>query len=357
MINLKKKSNTIETKAASENASGFQKFMIMLTTISLGLSVVLGYFTIKAIVRPLNQVASDIDHSSTQIASVSEVISDSSRSLSDGASMQATSLEQISSSIEQMNAVVQKNADNSKNAAQIASKSKSSAENGEKVVQGMIQAIDEINVSNQSIMDQINESNRKISEIVSVITEIGNKTKVINDIVFQTKLLSFNASVEAARAGEHGKGFAVVAEEVGNLAQLSGNAAKEISDMLQASSQKVEGIVHETSSKVTLLINDGKLKVEVGTRIAHECSNVLKEIVQQISEVNSMATEISITSKEQSEGFQLTAKNVSEINKITQKNAHLASETANTLESLNHQSDEMRKSYGELSKLIGKKAA
>lgn len=99
----------------------------------------------------------------------------------------------------------------------------------------MIHSITEISESNDRIMSQVADGNRKISEIVQVISEIGNKTKVINDIVFQTKLLSFNASVEAARAGEHGKGFAVVAEEVGNLAQMSGNAAKEISDMLNGS--------------------------------------------------------------------------------------------------------------------------
>ena len=72
-----------------------------------------------------------------------------------------------------------------------------------------------------------------------LISEIGNKTKVINDIVFQTKLLSFNASVEAARAGEHGKGFSVVAEEVGNLAHMSGNSAKEITQLLESSINRV----------------------------------------------------------------------------------------------------------------------
>jgi methyl-accepting chemotaxis protein len=89
----------------------------------------------------------------------------------------------------------------------------------------------------------MNKSNDEISSIVKVIAEIGDKTKVINDIVFQTKLLSFNASVEAARAGEQGKGFAVVAEEVGNLATMSGKAAEEISSMLGDSMGKVELIV------------------------------------------------------------------------------------------------------------------
>jgi hypothetical protein len=94
-------------------------------------------------------------------------------------------------------------------------------------------AIMEIQETNKKLVDDVLEGNRKISEIVELVKEIGNKTKVINDIVFQTKLLSFNASVEAARAGEHGKGFAVVAEEVGNLASMSGQASKEISALLE----------------------------------------------------------------------------------------------------------------------------
>ena len=352
-IDYQEKLNGVEAKSATGIASGFQKLMILLTGLSLSLAFVIGFFTIRSIVKPLENVASEIDQSSTQISSVSEVISGSSRSLADGASHQASSIEQISSAIEQMNSMVEKNADNSQSAAKIASESKTSAENGEKVVRGMIDAIDEINVSNQTIMDQINESNRQISEIVTVIAEIGNKTKVINDIVFQTKLLSFNASVEAARAGEHGKGFAVVAEEVGNLAQLSGNAAKEISDMLSSSSQKVESIVKDTNSKVTVLINEGKSKVETGTRIAHQCAEVLSGIVHQVTKVNGMANEISIASKEQTDGFRTIAQNITQMDQITQKNAGLASETANTLESLNAQSNEMRKAYSELSKLIG----
>lgn len=119
----------------------------------------------------------------------------------------------------------------------------------------MLNSIDEISQSNDSIADQTRQNNEKINEIVKLISDIGNKTKVINEIVFQTKLLSFNASVEAVRVGEYGKGFAVVAEEVGNLAnKMSGNAAKEISSLLDESQRKTAQIVKETESKVDELI-------------------------------------------------------------------------------------------------------
>ena len=102
--------------------------------------------------------------------------------------------------------MVTKSAENAKRSREVATTSLTTANHGKVSVEKMIEAIEDINRSNNHIVEQINQSNGKITEIVKVISEIGSKTKVINDIVFQTKLLSFNASVEAARAGEHGKG-------------------------------------------------------------------------------------------------------------------------------------------------------
>src|SRR5690606_36951178 len=92
---------------------------------------------------------------------------------------------------------------------------------------------------------EILHSNEKIEQLVKVIGNIGEKTKVMDEIVFQTKLLSFNASVEAERAGEHGRGFAVVAQEVGNLAQMSGKSAQEIAEIVKSSIQEAEAITTE----------------------------------------------------------------------------------------------------------------
>jgi methyl-accepting chemotaxis protein len=132
--------------------------------------------------------------------------------LSQATTEQAASLEQTSASIHEMNSMVERNTENAKAAADKSGHSRDGALRGKDVVTKMMTAINEINDANSGIMSQIDESNVRMGEIITVINEIGSKTRVINDIVFQTKLLSFNASVEAARAGEHGKGFAVVAE-------------------------------------------------------------------------------------------------------------------------------------------------
>jgi methyl-accepting chemotaxis protein len=212
----------------------------------------------------------------------------------------------------------------------------------------MVRAIGEINDANTQIMTAIETSNHEIGEIVTIITEIGNKTKVINDIVFQTKLLSFNASVEAARAGEHGKGFAVVAEEVGNLAQMSGNAAKEISALLDGSTEKVQQTVSSTKSKVEGLIALGKQKVESGTEVAKRCGLVLNEIVGGAQEVTKMVDEIAHASGEQSKGIHEVNRAVEQLDQTTQQNASASEQAASAAEQLSSQAQTLRSSVEEL---------
>jgi methyl-accepting chemotaxis protein len=226
--------------------------------------------------------------------------------------------------------MVGKNSENAKYTASTSAESKHKAETGKEVVEHMIHSMDDINQNNQAIMTQIDYSNSRIAEIIKVIREIENKTKVINAIVFQTKLLSFNASVEAARAGEHGKGFAVVAEEVGNLAQMSGSAAKEISSMLEGSIQKVEGIVNDTKIKVGKLVEDGHKVVEAGAEVARQCGEVLNEIVKNVTNVSQMALEISKASQEQALGVNEITKAIAQLNTATQQNA-ATSEAATTV--------------------------
>ncbi|RYZ77294.1 MAG: hypothetical protein EOP05_02320, partial [Proteobacteria bacterium] len=217
---------------------------------------------------------------------------------------------------------------------------------------GLIGSIDEISQSNAEIMGQIEDSNRQMGEIVKVITEIGNKTRVINDIVFQTKLLSFNASVEAARAGEHGKGFAVVAEEVGNLAQMSGNAAKEISQMLEESSRRVEGIVDQTKSKIDRLVIVGREKLADGTSRAHSCGDILEEIVGNVTQVGQLMTEIATASSEQSQGVQEITRAMAQLDQVTQQNAVASQDSANASEQLSNEAEELREIIEQLNRTV-----
>jgi methyl-accepting chemotaxis protein len=282
-----------------------------------------------------------------------KAVASSSVTLSDASTQQASAIQETAASVDEVSAMARKSADNASASQKVSENSRLAAEEGHAAIQEMIQAIEDISKNNTAIMTQVENGNRQISEIVKVIGEIETKTKVINDIVFQTKLLSFNASVEAARAGEHGKGFAVVAEEVGKLAQMSGNAAKEISLMLAASILKVEGIVNETKSKVEHLVIEGKSRVDGGTRIAHKCGEALAVIITTVMEVDGMIAEISSASGEQAQGVSEINKAMNQLDQTVQKNSVVALETSKSSEQLSAHANGIKQTIQELYQMIG----
>lgn len=284
-------------------------------------------------------------------ASSSEIAAGSSQ-LAQASTEQAAALQETAASIDEMNAMVKKNAENASRSRMVAQESHDVVTRGKESVQQVINSIEMINKSNMAISDQITDSNRQLAEIVRVIGEIGNKTKIINEIVFQTKLLSFNASVEAARAGEHGKGFAVVAEEVGNLAQMSGAAAKDISIMLDASIQKVEGIVADTKKRVDHLITEGRGRVDHGAHIARQCGQIFDEIVRNVGEVSAMISEISTATQEQSIGINEITKAMSQLDQATHENSTTSQQSATAASNLEHQSKELFAAVNQLDRLV-----
>jgi methyl-accepting chemotaxis protein len=282
-------------------------------------------------------ISKTIRANSTNVERTARQVAEAASKLSQASTEQASALQQTAASTEELSAMVERNQENAKQATNLSESSQNCAQRGQNVVQEMAKAIFEINASNLDVMNQVFESNQKISEITKVIAEIGNKTKVINDIVFQTKLLSFNASVEAARAGEHGRGFAVVAEEVGNLARMSGTAAKEIGDMLESSIQRVDSIVRETKTNVERQVLLGKEKVDAGTSIVGECSQVLDEIVTSITQVSLMSNDISAASDEQAYGVKEISSAVGQLDTVVHGNAISAEEAAQAADGLTGQ--------------------
>lgn len=335
-------------KTAQDRYNQSSTLILAVTTGAMLLGIILAFLVLRTVTRTIDQVISNLTDNSNQVTSAATQIASSSQELSSAATEQAASLVETASSIEEMNSMLQKNADSSQRASDLSDSSSQSAEKGKNVVLDMIKAIDEISSSNAQIMDQVEDSNREISGIVKLISEIELKTQVINDIVFQTKLLSFNASVEAARAGEHGKGFAVVAEEVGNLAQMSGTAALEISKMLEASVQKVENIVKSSQQNIRVLIAEGRQKVEAGSRIALQCETVLNDIVDNTGNVTLISNEISMATKEQAVGAQEITKAMSQLDQVTQTNAATSQECASAAEQLSSQSQALREVVGVL---------
>lgn len=329
----------VEVPESEALASVSSLFLILNTILAIATVVIgcVGWWVASGMSRRFVDLAQGLGKSSDELASASSKIAATSSQLSEASTEQAASLQETVASVEEISAMVNQNAEAASKSREASSNSRREAEEGRKTVGEMMDAIQEIKSSNDEILQQMETSNKEIADIVKVIGEIGEKTKVINDIVFQTKLLSFNASVEAARAGEHGKGFAVVAEEVGNLAQMSGDASKEISGMLTSSMQKVEAIVEKTTQKVDRLVELGRDKVALGQSTAQKCREALDRILTQVASVNDMVTEISNASREQAQGIQEITKAVNQLDQVTQQNTLASQDSSSQAESLSVQ--------------------
>jgi methyl-accepting chemotaxis protein len=253
----------------------------------------------RKMIQQINSVMTNINSASDQVATGSNQVSDSSMSLSQGATEQASSIEELTASIEEIASQTRDNATNSEQAEEKAKAAQKLAIKGNAQMDDMVDA-----------MADINESSANISKII----------KVIDDIAFQTNILALNAAVEAARAGQHGKGFAVVAEEVRNLAARSANAAKETTDMIESSIQKVEG----------------------GTKLASETAEALTEIVNGVSEASALVAKISRASHEQAMGVEQIKEGINQISDVVQTTSATAEQTAAASEELSGQASMLK---------------
>jgi methyl-accepting chemotaxis protein len=315
----------------------------------------MAYRFINGLTTDLLHITQGLKDEAFQIVDTSQEMASVAGKLSEASTEQAASLQETVASIDEISAMITRNADSATTSAKMSEQSTLIAQKGKEKSELMMESIEAIASGNDEIISQMQKSNTEISEIIKVIQDIGQKTQVINDIVFQTKLLSFNASVEAARAGEHGKGFAVVAEEVGNLASMSGKAATEITDMLSKSVNRVTEIVNGTKGLMDNLIRQSKEKVEFGTSTARECSKALEEILSNVSSVNEMVREISTASQEQSTGVREVNKAMSELDQVTQSNSGIAQESSKAATGLNQQADRLNSLVAELTRMVGGK--
>lgn len=291
----------------------FRQKMRVLIGVGLGLScgaLVFGIWDSGRLVKSLRNMIEKLSSTGEEVSSASGNLLSNSQQLSNGATDAAASLEETVASVEELSSMVKLNADNSKEAASLSQTSKKAATDGEAEIGHLIAA-----------MKNVSASSKKIEEIIDVI----------DDIAFQTNILALNAAVEAARAGEQGKGFAVVAEAVRNLAQRSGDAAKEISTLIKESVSRVES----------------------GTKIADKSGAALAEIVTSINKIAELNIQIASASNEQSMGLQQISQVMNQLDSATQKNADTAQQVATSSERMSTQSAALKSLVGDLADLLG----
>ncbi len=305
-------------------------FMVILLAVGSVGSLVFAFFISKSITDLLTRVSDNLRSSSDQVASAASQLSEASTTLSSASSEQASAIEETSSSLEELNGMVQANVGSAEQAFELATRVKQISEEGNATMTKL-----------ENAMQQILESNGKIEALVSVIGNIGEKTEVMDEIVFQTKLLSFNASVEAERAGEHGRGFAVVAQEVGNLAQMSGKAAQEIA-----------AIVKDSISNAQTITTENRKKVDQGNVYVAETSANLKEIMGAAGTVASGAKQVLDASKDQAKGITQISTAMTQVDKATQENAATAEEAASSSQELTAQTEVLHEVVGDLMAMV-----
>lgn len=310
----------------------------------------------RSLINTLTEVTTELDGESKRLNANAMDMSGQAKELSNASVSQASAVQETATAIEEISSMVKKTEENAGQLVKIVEESFQATSRGKSSIQEMLESMKSIREANGEILTQTQTSNKEIEEIVRLITEIGDKTKVINDIVFQTKLLSFNASVEAARAGEHGKGFAVVAEEVGNLAQMSGKAAKEISDMLTRGIDRAHKIVEENKSRVEGMLKNGQEKVNQGETVARNCDQLFDELSKMMAEVNNMTSQITVAIQEQTQGTGEISKSVHLFNTNCQSTQSVARQTSSSAEQLLNQVDEIEMALGKLRSQVGKTA-
>jgi methyl-accepting chemotaxis protein len=300
------------TETVARSNASYTTILVVTLIVMLASLLVAGavVISVRAITAMLRGATHDLSESAQQVASASTQVAGASQSLSHGATEQSASLEETSASMEEMASMTRMNAENSQQAAAMMAET-------ERQVHGANDALGAMVVS----MSAIKESSDKVSKII----------KTIDEIAFQTNILALNAAVEAARAGEAGMGFAVVADEVRTLAQRSAQAAKDTAVLIEESISKAD----DGNQKVTL----------VTTAIAAITDSAVK--------AKGLIDEVSVASRQQSQGIDQVSQAIAQMEKVTQTNAASAEESAAASEELSAQAETAMAIVTQLKSLVG----
>lgn len=279
--------------------------LIVVSVLGIGLSLLLA----RRLSTALERIIRDLSDASSQIASAAGQVSASGQSLAEGASEQAASIEETSSSLEEISSMTRQNAENTQETNRV--------------------MVEEVGPNFRTIGERMEKMKEAIEKTVANSDETAKIVKTIDEIAFQTNLLALNAAVEAARAGEAGAGFAVVADEVRNLAMRAAEAAKNTSELIHTSNDRIKEAAQLNAQVVEALDANGVLAGKVGKLI----------------------DEVAAASQEQARGIDQISTTVTEMDKVTQQTAAGAEESAGASEEMNAQAKEMSHTVQDLLEL------
>jgi len=276
--------------------------------------------SLSSMIRQIADNARELVTAATEVAAASE-------NMSNGARNQSDQISQVSAAVEQMTATILESSKNAGEASTTAKGAADTAISGGRIVNDTIQGM-------QTIANVVRQSAESITKLADSADQIGEIISVIDDIADQTNLLALNAAIEAARAGEQGRGFAVVADEVRKLAERTGKATGEITEMIKGIQKQTEDAVHSMEA--------GIQQVDKGRDLADKAGSSLNEIVSMAQRVTDMIAQMATATDQQSTAAEQISKNIEQITSVTRETASGADQAAAAAEELNRQAESMR---------------
>jgi methyl-accepting chemotaxis protein len=299
-----------ETAAAKDQAAFLGWLALVVSALAIVSGAALAFFLGRGISTALKQVSHSLNEGAEQVSAAAGEVSSSSQSLAEGASQQAAAVEETSASLEEVGAMIKQDADNARQADDL---------------------MKEANTVIMSADDSMKKLTTSMQEISAASAQTQKIVKTIDEIAFQTNLLALNAAVEAARAGEAGAGFAVVADEVRNLAMRAAEAAKNTSNLIEGTVQKIN----------------------TGSALVKETSESFNAAAESTTRIGTLISEIAGAASQQASAIVQVTKAIHEIDTVTQNNAAAAEESASAAEELNAQAEMMKGTVGHLMEMVG----
>lgn len=320
-----------DIKMSGGEGKDIVRSVVIFSLIGLFMSALVGFVIFAWTKKSFDQLLLKMAGVSDEVTNLSAVVGDESGKVKDSTVEQSAAIQESVSALSEMSSMIAQTGQNIKLSLETSQGALEKSTEGKQIMDRMSHS-----------MTSIQKANDQLQEISKVIENISSKTAIINDIVFKTQLLSFNASIEAARAGQHGRGFAVVAEEVGNLAELSGQAAKDIELLLEDSQRKV---------RETLEMIQGR--VADGNKVSQNAMQAFNEISKNIEEINAQVRSINEATQQQEIGIQQTNQAMKQMDVISQNNTLASTEALQIAQNLRTQSSELRGVMTALFELVG----
>lgn len=285
------------------------------------------FHTFKTKVKPVQIAINSLLNEANSLSGSQKEMKQSSEKLQQSSRRQQESIAQISTATNEINQMMKRSEDIINDSVKLANNTRQSSEHGISSMREVEGDLIEIEVTSKQVTSIIDETNEDIEKFAEVMRLIVEKTKMINDIVFQTKLLSFNASVEAARAGDYGKGFSVVAEEIASLASRSGQSAKEIEEILSKSNILIHTVVKklkENSTHAKSRTNEATAKIQ---KSSSNCLNILENVLDKATMTQKLNSEMLLAFNEQMKGVDEILRGINSIDSETEENMSNANKT------------------------------